>query len=252
MLKKRLIPMMLLSSGRLIKTVNFTGNRDVGDPVQAAKVYSDQNADELVVLNVSRTNRTIEPLIDILARLSRNCFMPIAVGGGIRSIDDVRYLIRTGADKVVINSNTYNNSGLLTQVASEFGSQAVVSSIDCVRNSRGWSCVSNCALRKEEISLESHLLEVQSAGAGEILIQSIDRDGAMSGLDVDLLRFVVDKVDMPVIAASGVGNYSDLLDGYLIDGVDAIGVASLFHFTDSNPIRAKAMLQNNKIEFKVI
>ncbi|MEI6095875.1 MAG: imidazole glycerol phosphate synthase cyclase subunit [Gammaproteobacteria bacterium] len=252
MLKKRLIPMMLLSEGRLIKTINFAGNRDVGDPVQAAKVYSDQNADELVVLNVSRTNRTIEPIIDILARLSRNCFMPIAVGGGIRSIDDVRILIRSGADKVVINSVAYNNPGLLTQVASEFGSQAVVSSIDCVENSRGWSCVSNCALRKEEISLESHLLEVQSAGAGEILIQSIDRDGAMSGLDVDLLRFVVDKVDMPVIAASGVGNYSDLLDGYLIDGVDAIGVASLFHFTDSNPIRAKAMLQNNKIEFKVI
>lgn len=252
MLKKRLIPMMLLSDGRLIKTINFAGDRDVGDPVQAAKVYSDQNADELVVLNVSRANRSIEPIIDVLARLSRNCFMPIAVGGGITSIDDVRSLIRFGADKVVINSVAYSNLGLLTQAASEFGSQAVVSSIDCRNNSSGWSCVSNCALSDEEIGLGAHLRDVQSAGAGEVLIQSVDRDGAMSGLDVDLLRFVVDKVDMPVIAAGGVGNYNDLLAGYLIDGIDAIGVASLFHFTDSNPIRAKAMLQNHKIEFKVI
>lgn len=244
--------MMLLSGGRLIKTVNFDGRRDVGDPIQAAKVYSDQDSDELVLLNISRANRTIEPIVEVLNRLSRNCFMPVAVGGGINSIEDVRLLIRTGADKVVINSASYVNPKLLTQVTSEFGNQAVVLSIDCIKSASSWSCVSNCSLKKEEICLDEHLHKMQIAGVGEILIQSVDRDGVMNGLDLELLRFVVDKVDVPVIAASGVGNFNDLLDGYLIDGVDAIGVASLFHFTDSNPIRAKAMLQNNKIEFKVI
>lgn len=252
MLKKRLIPMMLLSDGRLIKTVNFAGSRDVGDPVQAAKVYSDQSADELVVLNVSRTNRTIGPIMDILSSLSSNCFMPIAAGGGIKSIEDVRVLIRSGADKVVLNSAAYENYDLITRIATEFGRQAVVASIDCVKNSGGWSCVSNCARDSMKTSLESHLLQLAFAGAGEILVQSVDKDGSMRGLDIELLRFVVAQVDLPIIAAGGVGNYNDLLSGYQIDGIDAIGVASLFHFTDSNPIRAKSMLQNHKIAFKVI
>ena len=144
MLKKRLIPLMLLDEGRLIKTVKFGGSRDVGDPVQSAKVYSDQSADELVVLNVSRMNRSVAPIIKILSELSRNCFMPITVGGGIANIDDVRILIRSGADKVVVNSVAYQNLEFLTLIATEFGSQALMVGIDCTKNSDGWSCFSNC------------------------------------------------------------------------------------------------------------
>lgn len=252
MLKKRLIPLMLLDEGRLIKTLKFGGSRDVGDPVQSAKVYSDQSADELVVLNVSRINRSVAPIIKILSELSRNCFMPITVGGGIANIDDVRILIRSGADKVVVNSVAYQNLEFLTLIATEFGSQALMVGIDCTKNSDGWSCFSNCGSNEEEVELDDHLLRVQSAGAGELLIQSIDRDGVMGGLDLELLKFVTDRVSIPVIGAGGVGNYHDLLAGYNINGIDAIGVASLFHFTDSNPLRAKAVLQNHKLSFKVI
>jgi len=252
MLKKRLIPIMLLSDGRLIKTVNFSGERDTGDPVQAANVYSDQNADELVVLNISRRERTIDPILKLLGELSRNCFMPISIGGGIRSIQDVRVLIKSGADKVVVNSQAFRNSSLIAEIVSEFGSQALIVSIDCMKMGKEWVCFSNCGSERESVSLSDHLEISQNAGAGEFLIQSIDNDGAMLGLDLDLLRFVLGKVRIPVIGAGGIGNFHHLLEGYQTEGLDAIAAASIFHFTDSNPLRAKASLQGHHLNFKVI
>lgn len=252
MLKKRLIPLMLIDNGRLIKTVKFGASRDVGDPVQSAKVYSDQNADELLILNVSRDDRTIAKTLEILRELSKNCFMPLTVGGGITSIEDVRILIRSGADKVLVNSAAYRNLDLLKNIVREFGSQALIIGIDCLGEFGRWSCLSKCGSIVESIELEDHLRRVQEAGAGELLIQSVDRDGAMCGLDLDLLRKVTLCAKIPVIGAGGVGNYHDLLDGYKIEGIDAIGVASLFHFSDSNPHRAKAMLQNHNLNFKAV
>lgn len=252
MLKKRLIPLMLIDNGRLIKTVKFGASRDVGDPVQSAKVYSDQNADELLILNASRDDRTITKTLEILRELSKNCFMPLTVGGGITSIEDVRILIRSGADKVLVNSAAYRNLDLLKIIVREFGSQALIIGIDCLGEAGRWSCLSKCGSIVESIELEDHLRRVQEAGAGELLIQSVDRDGAMCGLDLDLLRKVTLCAKIPVIGAGGVGNYHDLLDGYKIKGIDAIGVASLFHFSDSNPHRAKAMLQNHNLNFKLV
>ena len=252
MLKKRLIPLMLLDNGRLIKTIKFGTCRDVGDPVQSAKVYSDQNADELLILNVSRDDRTITKTLEILRELSKNCFMPLTVGGGITSIEDVRILIRSGADKVLINTAAYQDLDFLKVIAREFGSQALIIGIDCTGAVDKWQCLSNCGSVVENIELENHLRQVQEAGAGELLIQSVDRDGVMCGLDLDLLRRVTRFAKIPVIGAGGVGNYHDLLDGYGIEGIDAIGVASLFHFSDSNPHRAKAMLQNHNLKFKLI
>lgn len=252
MLKKRLIPLMLLDNGRLIKTIKFGTCRDVGDPVQSAKVYSDQNADELLILNVSRDDRTITKTLEILRELSKNCFMPLTVGGGITSIEDVRILIRSGADKVLINTAAYQDLDFLKVIAREFGSQALIIGIDCTGAVDKWQCLSNCGSVVENIELENHLRQVQEAGAGELLIQSVDRDGVMCGLDLDLLRRVTRFAKIPVIGAGGVGNYHDLLDGYGIEGIDAIGVASLFHFSDSNPHRAKAMLQNHNLKFKLV
>ena len=252
MLKKRLIPLMLLDNGRLIKTIKFGTCRDVGDPVQSAKVYSDQNADELLILNVSRDDRTITKTLEILRELSKNCFMPLTVGGGITSIEDVRILIRSGADKVLINTAAYQDLDFLKVIAREFGSQALIIGIDCTGAVDKWQCLSNCGSVVENIELENHLRQVQEAGAGELLIQSVDRDGVMCGLDLDLLRRVTRFAKIPVIGAGGVGNYNDLLDGYGIEGIDAIGVASLFHFSDSNPHRAKAMLQNHNLKFKLV
>ena len=252
MLKKRLIPLMLLDNDRLIKTIKFGASRDVGDPVQAAKVYSDQNADELLILNVSRDDRTIRKTLEILCELSKNCFMPLTVGGGITSIEDVRVLIRSGADKVLVNTAAYQNLDFLKVIVREFGSQALIIGIDCTRDVDKWRCLSNCGSVVEDIELEDHLRQVQEAGAGELLIQSVDRDGVMCGLDLDLLRKVTRSAKIPVIGVGGVGNYHDLLDGYRIKGIDAIGVASLFHFSDSNPHRAKAMLQNHNLNFKLV
>ena len=252
MLKKRLIPLMLLDNGRLIKTVKFAASRDVGDPVQSAKVYSDQNADELMILNVSRDDRTITKTLELLRELSKHCFMPLTVGGGIISIEDVRILIRSGADKVLVNTAAYRNLDLLKIIVSEFGSQALIIGIDCTKEFDKWRCLSNCGSVIEKIELENHLRQVQEAGAGELLIQSVDRDGVMCGLDLDLLRNVARCAKIPVIGAGGVGNYHDLLDGYRIKGIDAISVASLFHFSDSNPHRAKAMLQNHNLNFKLV
>ena len=252
MLKKRLIPLMLLDNGRLIKTVKFGASRNVGDPVQSAKVYSDQNADELLILNVSRSDRTITKTIEILRELSKNCFMPVTVGGGISNIEDVRILIRSGADKVLVNTAAYRSLDFLKIIVKEFGSQALMIGVDCTRTLDSWGCLSNCGSIIEDIDLDNHLQRVQEAGAGELLIQSVDRDGVMCGLDLDLLKRATMHVTIPVIGAGGVGNYHDLLDGYRIDGIDAIGVASLFHFTDSNPIRAKAMLQNHNLNFKLV
>ena len=252
MLKKRLIPLMLIDNGRLIKTVKFGASRDVGDPVQSAKVYSDQNADELLILNASRDDRTITKTLEILRELSKNCFMPLTVGGGITSIEDVRILIRSGADKVLVNSAAYRNLDLLKIIVREFGSQALIIGIDCLGEAGRWSCLSKCGSIVESIELEDHLRRVQEAGAGELLIQSVDRDGAMCGLDLDLLRKVTLCAKIPVRGAGSVGNYHDLLDGYKIEGIDAIGVASLFHFSDSNPHRAKAMLQNHNLNFKLV
>ena len=209
MLKKRLIPLMLLDNGRLIKTIKFGTCRDVGDPVQSAKVYSDQNADELLILNVSRDDRRITKTLEILRELSKNCFMPLTVGGGITSIEDVRILIRSGADKVLINTAAYQDLDFLKVIVREFGSQALIIGIDCTGAVDKWQCLSNCGSVVENIELENHLRQVQEAGAGELLIQSVDRDGVMCGLDLDLLRKVTRFAKIPVIGAGGVGNYHD-------------------------------------------
>lgn len=163
MLKKRLIPLMLLDNGRLIKTIKFGSSRDVGDPVQSAKVYSDQNADELLILNVSRDDRRITKTLEILRELSKNCFMPLTVGGGITSIEDVRILIRSGADKVLINTAAYQDLDFLKVIVREFGSQALIIGIDCTSAVDKWQCLSNCGSVVENIELENHLRQVQEA-----------------------------------------------------------------------------------------
>lgn len=252
-LKRRLIPVMLLDGDRLHKTLGFSPGRDVGDPIKSAQVYSDQSADELVVLNISRQQRDIEPLLGLLQRLSQVCFMPLSLGGGIRCLDDARRLIQGGADKVVVNSAAYTDLGLLRAIAEEFGNQALMVSIDCRRNgASGWSCWRDCAQLQAEVALIEHLQRVVAAGAGEILVQSVDEDGRMQGYDIDLLRAVSAAVAVPVIGCGGAGHYEHLRDAFLQAGVDALAMGSLFNFTDSNPLRAKAFLSNYDLAFKVV
>lgn len=258
MLKRRIIPVQLLApsapSGalRLVKPTQFGAWRDVGDPVKSSKVYSDQDADELVFLNIDRGVRNVDAVLSILARVSEACFMPLSVGGGISSFEDARRLIQSGADKVVVNSAAYRDVSIVTRIADAFGTQAVIASVDVRRDQSAatWRCFSDCGRREESASLSAHLDALVRAGAGELLITSIDREGTMSGYDVELLRFAASRVPIPVIGHGGAGTYEHMKAAFLETGADALACASLFNFGDNNPIRAKAHLTNAGVRFK--
>lgn len=254
MLKKRIIPVQLLMDGRLVKTVRFGTWRDVGDPVKSSAVYNSTNADELIFLNISREERTIAALRRVIEEVSRVSFMPMAMGGGIRTAADAAELIRDGADKIVVNSSAYRDLALISDTAAAFGAQAVVVGIDARwdENQKAYRLYSDCGRRLERIALDDHVRRVVAAGAGEIMIQSIDRDGTMEGFDIDLVRQVKVAAGVPVIAAGGSGNYAHLRDVFVETDVSAVACGSLFNFSDSNPIRAKAFLTNHGLAFKSV
>lgn len=253
-LKKRIIPVQLLLNGRLVKTKQFGTHRDVGDPVSSSRVYNAQNADELLFLNINRFARDVEPLLVLLDRVSAVTFMPLSLGGGITSFAAAARLIRSGADKVVVNSAVYRDYELITRIADSFGSQAVVVAMDAQLDpiGGGYILYSDCGRVAERVGLDHHLGRVTAAGAGEIMMNSIDRDGMMGGYDIPLLKRVAAAVRVPVIGCGGAGNYNHLKDAFLESRVSALACGSLFNFTDSNPIRAKAFLTNYGIPFKTV
>lgn len=254
MIKKRIIPVQLLINNRLVKTVNFDSYRDVGNPITSSKVYCSQDADELVFLNINREKRCIDELVELIKKVSEVCFMPLAIGGGINELNDVERLISNGADKVVLNSCCYSNTELITHIANKFGAQAVIVSIDVKFDpkSKQYRLYSNCGRNLENISLKQHIKKVTEHKAGEIFINSIDKDGTMSGYDINLIKEVMSYTNIPVIACGGSGNYEQLKEAFLQTDVSALACGSIFNFADNNPIRAKAALSNYNIPFKKI
>lgn len=254
MLKKRIIPIELLAEGRLVKSIGFDQWRDVGDPVKASAVYDSTHADELIFLNVSRENRSIEPVKQFIKKVSQVVFMPLAVGGGIASADDAAYLILNGADKIVLNTRAYTNPEIITRTADQFGAQAVVVCVDVRFNdiTGDYELFADCGRQLRRISLEEHIENVEKAGAGELMIQSIDRDGTMTGFDIPLISRVMKKTRLPVIAAGGSGAIDHLRAAFIETDVGAIACGSLFNFSDTNPLRAKAFLSNYGLPFKVV
>lgn len=254
MLKKRIIPIELLAEGRLVKSIGFEQWRDVGDPVKASAVYDSTHADELIFLNVSRENRSIAPIRDFLTKVSKVVFMPLAVGGGITSAEDAAFLILNGADKIVLNSRAYTNPEIITRTADQFGAQAVVVCVDVRFNeiAGDYELFADCGRMSKRISLEEHIENVEKAGAGELMIQSIDRDGTMTGFDIPLIQRVMKKTKLPVIAAGGSGAIDHLRAAFIETDVGAIACGSLFNFSDTNPLRAKAFLSNYGLPFKVV
>lgn len=254
MLKKRIIPTLLYANGRLVKTVNFDlpAARDVGDPVKSVNVYNSQQADEIVLLNIEREARGWRELTDLVEKVASVCFTPLTIGGGIRTFEDSAALISSGADKVVINSAAYRDKAMITAVAERFGSQAVIIGVDVRREEVSGlpQLYSECGRILEPVTLTEHLDGCVAAGAGEIMIQSIDNDGRMQGYDVPLLVDTVRQVPIPVIGAGGSSDYHSLVAAFQESNVSALACASIFHFSDSNPIRAKAFLSNFGIPFK--
>jgi len=252
MLKRRIIPIELFDSGRLYKTKQFDHRRDVGHPVASSKVYSDQDADELIFLNINRENTFDNTFLETISLIAKNAFVPLAVGGGIRKYDHAEELFRSGADKVVLNTAAYENSELISLIAKNHGTQAIIVSIDVRKsNSETYELFSNCGRQKETLRLEGHIERVAAAGAGEIMLQSIDSDGMMCGYDIKLLTHIRKMSPVPIIIAGGAGSLRDLRSAFE-SGADAAACGSLFNFGDNNPLRAKAFLKNYGIPLKTI
>lgn len=250
MLKKRIIPIMLWSQGRLVKTVNFTSPRIVGNPVRAARVYSDQDADEIFVLNIDKGSTADPSFLENVRWLSEETMMPISVGGGITSLRTAANLFDAGADKIVVNSTNYTSPHVLVQIVNHFGSQAVTAGIDFKRIRSRIALFSQGGQVLEKTSLDQHLRNLLNSGIGEIFIQSIDRDGARTGYDLEATAQVLNQTSVPVIVAGGAGTLDHLLDAFKL-GVDAVACGSLFNFGDNSPIRAKAYLRNHQVPLKV-
>lgn len=243
MLKKRIIPVLLLKNGRLIKTIKFADFRDVGNPITTAKIYDAQGADELVFLDIAASGENRSVLLDIIQEVAKECFMPLGVGGGIKTLEDVIILLQSGADKVIINTAAVENPEFITAAVQKFGSSTIVVSIDFKKNNNSQNEVFIRGGR-QSAGLEPVAWAKQAVayGAGEILFTSIDRDGTMEGLDIDIIRQVADNVSVPVIGAGGVGTLLDFKRGFEEGHASAVGAGSIFHFTDQSIIKTRRYL----------
>ena len=250
MLKKRIIPTLLLRKGRMVKGVNFDSYRDTGDPVFASRVYNSQYVDELVFLDIDATNEGRETNAEIIERVSKECFMPLTIGGGINSIQTIRKLLHSGADKVVINSAAYSVPELITQGAEMYGSQCIVLGVDVKKENGTYVLYKNSGKVKCDVFLLDHIKNMVKLGAGEVFLNDISNDGKMSGYDHELIKLVSQSVNVPVVACGGAGNFKHLEDAFVETGVDALAMASIYHFGDNNPIRARSYLMNHHIEIK--
>lgn len=251
-LKIRLIPTLLVSNGRCVKGVRFQQFRDVGHPVTAAKVYDAQGADELVFLDITATQENRSTLLEVVAKAAEACFMPLTVGGGVSTVEDVRRLLEAGADKVAINTAAILHPKLIGDCAVRFGSQSVVVAIDAkqVAPDRYEVFIQG---GKEPTGLEPvcWARTALEAGAGEIVLTSIDRDGTGLGYDLKLIRAVADAVDCPVIVAGGAGTLQHLVEAVTLGGASAVAAASIFHFTDQSVIKARAYMKQAGLNVRV-
>ena len=252
MLKKRIIPILLLEDERLVKTRKFYESRDVGDPVKSAYVYNSQQSNELIILNINKGDRNINPLKKIIHQIIENCFMPVAIGGGINLLEDAQFLIENGSDKIILNSLTYKNYKLIEDIAKIYGSQSIIVCVDLKKTNDSYKLFSNCGQKQESIKFEDHIKNIQNSGAGEIMLQSINNDGIMKGYDMKIITNYKKYFKVPVIIAGGSGDYLHLEEALKSDHVDAVACGSIFNFTDSNPIRARTYLSNRGIKIKKI
>lgn len=248
MLKRRIIPCLDVKDGRVVKGVNFVGLRDAGDPVDAAVAYQNAGADEVIFLDITATKEKRETLTELVERIAERVFIPFTVGGGVRSVDDMRRLLLAGADKVGINSAAVSRPELINEGAERFGSQCVVVAIDARRreSGEGWEVFVAGGSKPTGIDCIAWVDEVVERGAGEILLTSMDRDGTRDGYDLELLREVSSRVDVPVIASGGVGNLEHLVDG-IEAGAHAVLAASIFHFGDYSVGQARALMEQHGI-----
>ena len=240
--RARVIPCLDVADGRVVKGVNFVELRDAGDPVEQARAYDAAGADELCFLDITASHEARGTILDVVRRTAEVCFMPLTVGGGVRSVADARALLLAGADKVAVNSAAVERPDLVADLADKFGSQCVVASVDARRVGESWEVFTHGGRRATGIDAVAHALRLAELGAGELLVTSMDRDGTKSGYDLDLIRTIADQVRVPVVASGGVGGLDDLVAGISEGHASAVLAASIFHFGEASIADAHAAL----------
>jgi cyclase len=250
--KVRLIPILLLKDQRMVKGKQFSNFRDTGDPAFAARIYNAQFVDELIFLDITATNEGRKTNVDVIEKVSKECFMPLTIGGGVSGVAQIRNLLQVGADKVVINTAAFLDKKMIAEAADIFGSQCIIIGIDVKLEDNSYVIYSNSGTVKQDVSLEEHIREMEKLGAGEIFINSIDNDGMMKGYDHYLISLVMSYTKLPVIACGGAGNFMHLVNAFNETEVGALAMASIYHFGDNNPVRARSYLKNQDINIKAV
>ncbi len=250
MLKNRIIPCLDVKNGRVVKGINFVNLKDAGDPVEQAQVYSDGGADEICFLDITASNENRDIIFDVVEKTSKKCFVPLTVGGGIRSNEDINKLLNCGADKVSINTAAVQNSKIVSESSKKFGSQCIVVAIDAKRKDNYWEIFTHGGRNPTGLDAIEFAIKMEDSGAGELLVTSMDKDGTQSGYDVDLMNKISSKVNIPIIASGGVGNLDHLVEG-INSGASAVLAASIFHYGTFSLKEAKQYLDSKGIPVRI-
>ena len=250
MLKNRIIPCLDVKNGRVVKGINFVDLKDAGDPVEQAKIYSDGGADEICFLDITASNENRDTIYDVVKETSKKCFVPLTVGGGVRSVDDINKLLNCGADKVSINTAAVQNPNVVEESSKKFGSQCIVVAIDAKKNGDIWEIFTHGGRKETGINAIEFALNMEKSGAGELLVTSMDKDGTQSGYDIELMKTISESVNIPVIASGGVGTLDHLVDG-IKSGASAVLAASIFHYGTYSVNEAKQYLASKDIPVRI-
>lgn len=252
MLKSRIIPCLDVNNGRVVKGTNFVNLRDAGDPVEVAKIYDEQGADEVCFLDITASHENRDTIYEIVRKTAEVCFMPLTVGGGVSKIEHIRTLLLSGADKVSVNSAAVKDNNFVRQSADKYGSQCIVVAVDAKKNNaeNKWEVYTHGGRINTEIDVLHYVERIVSLGAGELLITSMDKDGTRSGFDNILIKKITDIVNVPVIASGGVGNLQHLVDGIKVGHADAVLAASIFHFGEYTINEAKQYMKEQGINVR--
>jgi len=251
MLKNRIIPCLDVKNGRVVKGINFIDLKDAGNPVEQARIYSDGGADEICFLDITASNENRDTIYDVVEKTSKKCFVPLTVGGGVKSVDDINKLLNCGADKVSINTAAVQNSELVVESSRKFGSQCIVVAIDAKKNSDNWEIYTHGGRNNTGINAVEFAKKMENSGAGELLVTSMDRDGTQVGYDLELMSKISSKVNIPVIASGGVGNLDHLVDGIKLGNASAVLAASIFHYGKYSVKEAKEYLDSKGIPVRI-
>ena len=250
MLKKRIIPCLDVKNGRVVKGINFIDLKDAGDPVEQSKIYSDGGADEICFLDITASSENRDTIYDVVERTSKNCFVPLTVGGGVRTVGDINKLLNCGADKVSINTAAVKNPEVVVESSKKFGSQCIVIAIDVKKNGENWEVFTHGGRNSTGINAVEYANKMENYGAGELLVTSMDKDGTQLGYDIELMKIISSNVNIPVIASGGVGTLDHLVEG-IKSGASAVLAASIFHYGTYSVKEAKEYLASKDIPVRI-